>query len=101
MKEMVAIRPKIYNYPIDDMTRKQVNTILRYQTRGKFKDYKERLENKKTIIKSQKRFTMYLHKISTRFHSVQLIINEYKRLMEQQHIPMVIGVKQNLWNTPK
>ena len=55
-----------------------------------FQDYKEYFEKNETILKSQQRFRselqMYSLKRLARLHSVQMMIREYKYLMESSHI---------------
>ena len=55
MKEIIAPRPKMYSYLMDNANVKGTkNCVIKQKT--KFQDYKKCLEKNKTMLRSQQRF---------------------------------------------
>ena len=82
MKKMVALRPKMHRYLTDDdHVDKKVKDTKKFVIRQEIKlqDYKEFLENCKTMLRSQQRFRSEAHNVFTeKFINIALSANDEK-----------------------
>ena len=84
MTEFCALRAKAYTYKLDDDTEhKKAKGTKKYIIKRElmFENYKDSLFNDKVIIRSQKRFRSYNHKVHTEeVNKIALSINDDKRI---------------------
>ena len=84
MKEIMALRPKIYSYLKDDNhVDKEVKGTKKCVIKQKIisQDYEECLENNKTILRSQQSFTSKLHNVfAEKVNKIALSATDNKRI---------------------
>ena len=85
IKEIVALRLKMYSYLTDeDHAEKKANDIKKYVIKWeiKFQNYKECLEVDKTTLRSQQRFRSETHDVFTeKVNKFALSTNDDKRIL--------------------
>ena len=84
MKEIMALRPKIYSYLKDDNhVDKEVKGTKKCVIKQKIisQDYEKCLENNKTILRSQQSFTSKLHNVfAEKVNKIALSATDNKRI---------------------
>ena len=94
VKEFVQLRPKTYSYTVhdgnsDNKAKRTKKCVIKQ--RLKFNDYKECLQNNKTILKSEQRFKSEAHNIYTEeVNKIALNSNDDKRLLAYDGVKHIL-----------